>query len=70
MKVGDKVRCKPGFTTDEKSGGQGYKKGMVVIIKRIEKATSSNRKIAWGDFHNGIYIEALELVNTDEYEIY
>lgn len=79
MKVGDKVRCKPGFNTEEpyqnnNGGGSGYVSGKEFTIGRItQHNTKPHLRIMWpkgNDQYRGIYEHALELVNNDNYQIY
>jgi hypothetical protein len=70
FKVGDKVRCKPGFNNrsgNDKYGGAGYEEGREFIIKQI-----TDNKVVWNDdFDYGVYEYALELIEDNiNYEIY
>jgi hypothetical protein len=70
FKVGDKVRCKPGFNNiygNDKYGGAGYEEGREFIICSI-----TYNEIIWdGNGSHGIYKHALELVDDNiNYEIY
>ena len=69
FKVGDKVRCKPGFNNrsgNDKYGGAGYEEGREFIIYII------NGNIAWdNEGSHGVYEYALELIEDNiNYEIY
>jgi len=65
FKVGDKVRCKPGYNKGVPNldhptkGGGGYEPGEEFVIRRIDK--NGNRYVAW-DVSSGVYTRALELV--------
>ena len=59
FKVGDKLICKSGFTTNESSGGAGYKAGKKIIVERISEGRRL-RPIIWPlNEGTGIYAEAL-----------
>lgn len=62
FKVGDKVRCKAGYTSREDSGGVGYVKGRRFIIKDITSA--GGNWIYWAGTGNtkGVYEKALSLM--------
>lgn len=67
FKVGDKLRCKPGFTTrddGEDRGGSGYKEGKEIIVGIT---TDWDEVIYWQDNYQGggIYERALELAETN-----
>lgn len=60
FKVGDRVKCKPGFSKTEDSGGAGYVTGREFIIGDITNP-SHGRAILWPLYsENGIYAEACE----------
>ena len=67
FKVGDKVRCKPGYNKGDgrkvNKGGHGYKEGLVVEIGQIERMTHGILVVTVGDGH-GIWTRALELVEA------
>ena len=75
FKIGDKVRCKPGYSTAESSGGSGYRPGETFIIKKFSQKDNS---IAWplkgsmpsNKTEGGIYIKAIEHCGFDTYKIY
>lgn len=76
-KIGDKLRCKPGFTSDGNGdydlnhGGNGYKKDAVFTVERITNGVSCDGRpnndtvVYWADknYHstNGIFQRAVEL---------
>jgi len=67
FKVGDKLRCKPGFNKnhnnwrDSTSGGAGYREGKIITVQSIYGA--SEDPIVWPTEGEGIFQQALELVN-------
>jgi len=75
FKVGDKVRCKIGYNTEEYSGGYGYRSGETFIIDHF---TQRGNSIAWplkGSMPSnknecGIYIRAIEYCIPETYKIY
>lgn len=76
FKVGDVVRCIPGFVKGRDgypdSGGAGYVVDRVITINEL--TTFNNYQICWGHPSGGVYSQALELVHTDvvinNYELY
>jgi hypothetical protein len=63
FKAGDRVRCKPGYTTSEDSGGMGYVEGKEFIIGYITNPYEN--PILWVDnVTNGVYAEACEIVHN------
>lgn len=77
FKIGDTVRCKPGFVQDCDNGatytygGKGYKEGQVFKISKFTSSTHGEN-IAWGDTKNGcgVFVQALELVENKTYSIF
>jgi hypothetical protein len=64
FKAGDRVRCKPGYTTDERSGGLGYVEGKEFIVGYITNQDVS--PVLWiNNLECGIYAEACELVRLE-----
>lgn len=66
FKIGNKVRCKPGFNNDgiprdDNYGGEGYEENYEFIISNI----SNNAAWSKERDRDGIYIKALELVNDN-----
>jgi len=73
FKIGDKVRCKPGYNASDSfidglpKGGSGYKEGKEFTINKF----SSKGQIAWNrSGAAGVWIHALELTVTPLYKIY
>jgi hypothetical protein len=64
FKIGDKVRCKPGFTTKENSGGAGYEEDKEFEIGYI--FGNKNDIAAINNYSNGIYFKALEYATPKE----
>ena len=72
FKVGDEVRCIPGFSNSgypqEHNGGAGYETGLVFIIKKISHETNTDRDggpIYWeGKGNCGVFEQALELAKV------
>lgn len=76
FKVGDKIRCLPGFNTDgdwssDKSGGSAYIDGMVYTVKRISPNSGYN-EVLWleENQHSGVFSQAVVLDGETHYEIY
>ena len=70
FKIGDKVRCKPGYNTNSDNssplrGGSGYVSGYEFIVSGIDRGT-----IVWEkDKNKGHLARCLELVETKVEEI-
>ena len=68
FKVGDKVRCKPGFSRRDRlhdrdsSGGQGYEAGRIIKIHEIYFNQSHPEfSVLWGKGDDvGVYFRAVE----------
>lgn len=76
FKIGDKIRCLPGFNNDgdwksDKSGGGGYLSGGIYTIERIIENKGYNR-VFWlkEDPLRGVFSQAVVLYNDNSYEIY
>lgn len=75
FKIDDIVVCIPGFEQkdddDGKSGGFGYKKGLVAKVDRTWY-TATNEQICFGNFEglNGVYSRALRLATEKEIDDY
>lgn len=76
IKVGDKVRCKPGYNInstyrDSKSGGAGYVAGQEFIVGKINHLHEVlDAQIAWPGYNgNGVFLQALELVTETKSSI-
>lgn len=66
-KIGDKVKCSPGFSGGNGShgdytyGGGGYKSDKIFIVGKI--STDYDRPVIWpNDGGSGVYYNALEYV--------
>lgn len=73
FKAGDKVICKPGFTSriHDKSiptGGAGYELNKIFTIDHITKDDTKLDYIAWPKHGSGIYFQALELYVEKKYK--
>lgn len=67
FKVGDKLKCKPGFTNSsadrDNYGGSGYRENVVLTVSRIHHG---NRPVYWfEEISGGIYEDALELADVN-----
>lgn len=73
FKIGDKVRCKPGFDNKGSSrfdfnyGGVAYKESREFIIDKISEP-DHERPVAWEKGMSGVYIDAIELVEKKIYK--
>ena len=73
FKKGDKVRCKPGYTTNEHydegdmCAGGGYESHKEFILKSFDSTTG----IVWPeDGGSGVYAHAVEYAGYNCYNIY
>lgn len=64
FKVGDKVRCKPGFTKSEQGGGAGYQEGKEFKIGHIWGIKDDIA--AKDNLSKGVYFRALEYATPKE----
>jgi hypothetical protein len=73
LKVGDKVRCKPGFNNLDNNrdgklrGGSGYIEGAEYIIKSFTNL--SNGDIFWSTCDKGVWCHAVELIEAKQEEL-
>lgn len=75
-RIGDKIRCLPGFNNDSNyqngfSGGAGYKEGETFTIRSIDE--NSNNTVLWCKELNGkgVFDQAVTLLlDEPNYEIY
>ncbi len=81
FKVGDRVRCKPGFKrsdsdgykeSNDNAGGSGYDPGLVFTISTIRNTTDRGIPCYFGGRNgNGVYEVMLELESDNQnYDIY
>lgn len=74
-KVGDILRCIPGFKPESSSsGGAGYKEGLIFSVKRITNNSSEGNTIYWSKEGSGlgVYERAVVLADyvNNDYQIY
>ena len=69
FKVGDRVRCKPGFKGDGKTsqlwrnpvyGGAAYEEGKILTIRGISKYPHCRDVVFFEECEHGVFIDALE----------
>jgi len=76
-KIGDRVRCIPGFDlkglrrNNRNYGGAGYIEGREFVISEIHESNNGISVLWSNSFSNGIFEDAVTLVDQHEnYEIY
>jgi hypothetical protein len=67
IESGDTVRCLPGFTTEEDSGGSGYEEGKEFVVESIDRYEDGDVLWSAWDINRdensfGVYSRAVELV--------
>jgi len=75
FKIGDKVRCLPGFRSSDSGddrGGHGYKEGYEFIISSMNNPIEDGSRVLWPrDGGCGVWSNTVQLVNQEpQYEIY
>lgn len=81
-KINDWAICLPGFNMESKSGGSGYKEGILFQIRDIDKYEPEGQNVIWTTNRNGgIRQQAIRpateeeiflghAIKPNEYEIY
>lgn len=77
FKIGDLVRCKPGFSPNgdnlKREGGMGYIENKEFIVSDISNnhLENKNKWVYWREEGGGgVFGIALELVNKPQYQIW